>query len=251
MTPNADIVDQEPAAWRSWFRSLWLSRPLRVALLVPSALTMLTGIDDAGRLASWVVGHWRPVHDAFSRLLVGILHVPPVVAGLLLPVFLFSPFVVSGVIDLRRGRGVVHPAVGLAALNLAPYVISLGAFGHPPWNAVAGTYYILTASLLGIIISGFPGLSPYPGYRTLVVWAGVTALGSILLAGVAVFYFSPTVSGFGAAIWIILLFVVLTLPLLNPRRLTDLGILVAALWAAAILYEAASRALEMVLRQLT
>ncbi len=194
------------------------SRHLRYCLLVPTALSVLAQMADLGQLAAWVLRLWDPIFNAISSVIDRVL---PGWGVALTSILLFAPFIMTGVLRIKKGERTEHPITAVLGLN--GFLLLLAAVG--------GRFEmdVVTAVMIQLIIAGAVLLF------SLVTLFARRGLRFPTLIFTAVVWLSLLVTcTYRSDPWAAAISVIVVAPLINLPRLRDLFVVVATLSVVSV-----------------
>lgn len=203
---------------RTWWGK-WL-------FLVPTVLSLLTNLGGIGALASYLAKHWGDLIQGLGERLERFIGFNPL-PETLLPAIFFAPFVIGGVIEIVRGRLKRPTIISSTAGTLAYLLLMLGTVTKSLFLPHGAFDWLLLGTVVMIGVVG-GALQSLP--RIWVRRQRLQALSVPVLAAIAMYCFIATqavsVRSTGTAILVAAWSSVLVSPLLAPRRLTQVAIIV-------------------------
>jgi hypothetical protein len=224
-----------------WAR-LWKNPAIRYVFLAPTVLTTIANVQEIGRMARWITSEWRPL---LQKLELQVTHLLPNMSfparGLVIVLFFF-PFVLTGAVQLAMNpRRTMSPAVALLACLAYAVVLHLVTITNGDAGFAINVFIglAIVVVLCSLVHRWFTG--KWDVY-VIVVPCAIIVL--ILLTGAMAIHAD---AARGAMVdrdylGLLLLPFILALPLLNPRRLIDVGALSLGIIAISYFADFAERA---------
>ena len=227
-------VDSQPTG-KTLLEQIWDCRTTRLLLLAPNALTFLMQFEDVSAFLRRFLAFWRPIYEVMERWTLGF--VPPAFAPIFIMSVLFLPFATTGGYDLLlRGRWTV--TIPTTAVGLMMYlVVIISGVASVDYFAQSSNYwtFLAGAATVAAVETALAWLISRPLVRSLALIHVMSLLMLFAVALVAVALMTPDRKLVGLAYGLLML-----CPLLNIRRLRDLGLIVGGLLVAVLIGDSLS-----------
>ncbi len=214
-------------------KTLWEHQLTRTALLVPTALTALAGVQDVGKIAHYIVSKWHPITVYLGELLspaLTVIHLPK--RTLLMLVF-FAPFSLYGLADAVRHRKLpLNPVYGIFVIFLY-YGIMLFALANVADAAQAPRVYV---TITGLNVAGYLGVH----FLLRKTRFAAFALPIGAYCGFLLLFLKSLLYTFETPPLVLLFDVVLVLPLFAADRIAQTALIMAGVVIISAIYEYAS-----------
>lgn len=211
-----------------WASMLYHSRLARLAVLLPTTLSALAGLDDIGTWATWLVKCWEPIREKVATF-VKPLSIPlDLTPDTLATLLFFLPFVAYAIAS-RLGKNYEQPRWYIEVLAIGSCILlfmatigaSLDTSNISMWASV---------SFLAICTYAIVAMINWLTIRNRIISILAPALGNIVLC-------IAMIEDERNPIYIATVLCVFILPLLAPRRLAETGILFTVILAISLAHE--------------
>lgn len=235
--PAAGVSQQTLVLWERLQKSTFV----RIALLGPTALTAIAGLQGIGEIAHWITQQWSGVASwLYARVEFSLPDDFPLSAWAIVTVLFFLPFVIAG-IPVAISRKPLSIGMAIAAIASVLLLLTLQTASSEGPDMLTTE----TALVVGAAIACCAALYCLPIVVLMLskrrakfrrwerLWLPVSFIATLFLGN--------TLTGQPVPDWGTVAFVVFySLPLLAPRRLTEVASIVIAIVVISLAYDGIS-----------